>query len=165
MSPKLKALGHPVRLGIALRLAAEGGTCACDFAEIFGISQPAVSQHLKVLREAGLVKTRRDGTQIYYSLDVSGVRVLQRAIAQLAAEITPVNDHGLVPPAYIFPQDPSKLGLAPAFALPDSFSRGNPGSLDRRWELLPGRRLLSGCGGRSRVGIVGAFSRLPVVIN
>ena len=68
-SPKLKALGHPVRLGIALRLAAEGGTCACDFAEIFSISQPAVSQHLKVLREAGLVQTRRDGTQIYYSLD------------------------------------------------------------------------------------------------
>jgi ArsR family transcriptional regulator, arsenate/arsenite/antimonite-responsive transcriptional repressor len=83
-SPKLKALGHPVRLGIALRLAAEGGTCACDFAEIFRISQPAVSQHLKVLREAGLVKTRRDGTQIYYSLDLSGVRVLQRAVARLA---------------------------------------------------------------------------------
>ena len=83
-SPKLKALGHPVRLGIALRLAAEGGTCACDFADIFGISQPAVSQHLKVLREAGLVKTRREGTQIYYSLDLGGVRVLQRAVARLA---------------------------------------------------------------------------------
>jgi DNA-binding transcriptional ArsR family regulator len=84
-APKLKALGHPVRLGIALRLAAEGGTCACDFAEIFGISQPAVSQHLKVLREAGLVKTRREGTQIFYSLDLGGVRVLQRAVARLAA--------------------------------------------------------------------------------
>jgi ArsR family transcriptional regulator, arsenate/arsenite/antimonite-responsive transcriptional repressor len=84
-SPKLKALGHPVRLGIALRLAAEGGTCACDFAEIFRISQPAVSQHLKVLREAGLVKTRREGTQIYYSLDLRGVGVLQRAVAQLAS--------------------------------------------------------------------------------
>ena len=44
-----------------------------------------MSQHLKVLREAGLVKTRREGTQIYYSLDLSGVRVLQRAVAQLAA--------------------------------------------------------------------------------
>ena len=84
-SPKLKALGHPVRLGIALRLAAEGGTCACDVAEIFGISQPAVSQHLKVLREAGLVKTRREGTQIYYSLDASGVRALQGTVARLAA--------------------------------------------------------------------------------
>ena len=84
-SLKLKALGHPVRLGIALRLAQEGGTCACDFAEIFGISQPAVSQHLKVLREAGLARTRRDGTQIYYSLDPAGVRALQHTVARLAA--------------------------------------------------------------------------------
>jgi ArsR family transcriptional regulator len=81
---KLKALGHPVRLGIALRLAAEGGTCACDFAEIFSISQPAVSQHLKVLWQAGLVQTRRDGTKIYYSLDPAGVRALQEEVGRLA---------------------------------------------------------------------------------
>ena len=82
-SNKLKALGHPVRLGIALRLAQEGGTCACDFAEIFEVSQPTVSQHLKVLREAGLVQTRRDGTQIYYSLDPGGVDELRAVVAQL----------------------------------------------------------------------------------
>lgn len=80
-STKLKALGHPVRLGIALRLAAEGGTCACDFAEIFHISQPAVSQHLKVLREAGLVQTRREGTQILYSLDPIGIREVQDTLS------------------------------------------------------------------------------------
>ena len=84
-APKLKALGHPVRLGIALRLAAEGGTCACDFAEIFSISQPAVSQHLKVLREAGLVRTRREGTQIYYSLDPAGIDDLAAIVGALAA--------------------------------------------------------------------------------
>ena len=83
-STKLKALGHPVRLGIALRLAEEGGTCACDFAEIFRISQPAVSQHLKVLREAGLVQTRRDGTQILYSLDPAGIREVQDTLAAIA---------------------------------------------------------------------------------
>jgi ArsR family transcriptional regulator len=82
-STKLKALGHPVRLGIALRLAEEGGTCACDFAEIFEVSQPTVSQHLKVLREAGLVQTRRDGTQIYYSLDPGGVDELRAVVAKL----------------------------------------------------------------------------------
>ena len=84
-SPKLKALGHPVRLGIALRLAKEGGTCACDFADIFGVTQPTVSQHLKVLREAGLVRTRRDGTQIYYSLDAAGVREVRNVLGKLAA--------------------------------------------------------------------------------
>jgi ArsR family transcriptional regulator len=84
-SHKLKALGHPVRLGIALRLAKEGGTCACDFAEIFDVSQPTVSQHLKVLREAGLVRTRREGTQIYYSLDPIGVREVRTVLGKLAA--------------------------------------------------------------------------------
>jgi DNA-binding transcriptional ArsR family regulator len=83
-SIKLKALGHPVRLGIALRLAEEGGTCACDFAEIFEVSQPTVSQHLKVLREAGLVQTRRDGTQIYYSLDPAGVGEVRALVSQLS---------------------------------------------------------------------------------
>jgi ArsR family transcriptional regulator, arsenate/arsenite/antimonite-responsive transcriptional repressor len=84
-SARLKALGHPVRLGIALRLAQEGGTCACDFADIFHVSQPTVSQHLKVLREAGLVQTRREGTQIYYSLDPAGVDELRAVVAGLAA--------------------------------------------------------------------------------
>jgi DNA-binding transcriptional ArsR family regulator len=49
------------------------------------VSQPAVSQHLKVLREAGLVRTRREGTQIVYSLDATGVREVQDAVARLAA--------------------------------------------------------------------------------
>lgn len=81
---RLKALGHPVRLGIALRLAAEPETCACDFAEVFGVSQPTISQHLRVLREAGLVTTRRRGTQICYSLDAGGVRAVRAALAGLA---------------------------------------------------------------------------------
>ena len=70
---------------IALRLAEEGGTCACDFAELFAVSQPTVSQHLKVLRDAGLVRTRREGTQIYYSLDPAGVDAVHDVVRQLAA--------------------------------------------------------------------------------
>ena len=80
---RLKALGHPVRLGIAQRLAEEPGTCACDFAEVFGVSQPTVSQHLKVLRDAKLVTTERRGTQICYSLDPAAVRELEAIVAAL----------------------------------------------------------------------------------
>jgi ArsR family transcriptional regulator len=80
---RLKALGHPIRLGIALRLAAEGGTCACDFADIFHVSQPTVSQHLTVLREAGLVTTTRHGTEIHYALDPGAVRQLSELLAEL----------------------------------------------------------------------------------
>lgn len=79
-----KALGHPVRLGIALRLAQAPDTCACDFADVFDVSQPTVSQHLKVLREAGLVRTRRQGTQICYSLEPGAVRVLGATVSALA---------------------------------------------------------------------------------
>jgi DNA-binding transcriptional ArsR family regulator len=64
----LKALGHPVRLGIMRRLAAQPETCACDFSDVFALKQPTISQHLKVLRDAGLVTTRRRGTQICYSV-------------------------------------------------------------------------------------------------
>jgi ArsR family transcriptional regulator len=81
----MKALGHPVRLGIAMRLAAEPETCACDFAEVFAVSQPTISEHLRVLREAGLVTTRRRGTQICYSLDPGAVRVLGETLDALAA--------------------------------------------------------------------------------
>jgi ArsR family transcriptional regulator len=80
---RLKALGHPVRLGIAMALARTPETCACDFADMFGVSQPTVSEHLRVLREAGLVTTRRRGTQICYSLDPSAVRQIRRALDTL----------------------------------------------------------------------------------
>ena len=80
---QLKALGHPIRLGMAIKLAAEPDTCACDFADVFDVSQPTVSQHLKVLREAELVTTRRRGTQICYSLDPAAVRGLRDLLASL----------------------------------------------------------------------------------
>jgi DNA-binding transcriptional ArsR family regulator len=83
---RLKALGHPVRLGIAQRLAAEPETCACDFADVFNVSQPTISQHLKVLREAGLVTTRRRGTQICYSLDAGAIRALGGLLEGLAPQ-------------------------------------------------------------------------------
>ena len=81
---RLKALGHPVRLGIAIRLADEPDTCACDFADVFHVSQPTVSQHLKVLREAGLVRTKRRGTQICYSLDPEAVAGLGELLSGLS---------------------------------------------------------------------------------
>jgi ArsR family transcriptional regulator len=80
---RFKALGHPVRLGMALKLAEEPDTCACDFADVFGVSQPMVSQHLKVLRDAKLVKTRRNGTQIFYSLDPAATRELHALVGEL----------------------------------------------------------------------------------
>jgi DNA-binding transcriptional ArsR family regulator len=80
---RLRALAHPVRLGMMRRLATRPDTCACDFTEIFAVSQPTISQHLKVLREAGLVRTRRQGTQICYSIAEDALRAVAATVAEL----------------------------------------------------------------------------------
>jgi ArsR family transcriptional regulator, arsenate/arsenite/antimonite-responsive transcriptional repressor len=80
----LRALAHPVRWGILLRLAAEPGICACDFTEFFDVSQPTISAHLKVLREAGLVTTRRNGTTICYSLAPDRLARLGSVLTEVA---------------------------------------------------------------------------------
>jgi ArsR family transcriptional regulator len=64
---QLKALAHPIRLGMMRQLAAKPEICACDLGDAFAVSQPTVSEHLRVLREAGLVRTRRQGTTICYA--------------------------------------------------------------------------------------------------
>ena len=64
----LSALADPVRLSIVRQLATASDVCACDFTECCPVSQPTISHHLKVLREAGVVVSERQGTNIIYSL-------------------------------------------------------------------------------------------------
>jgi ArsR family transcriptional regulator len=64
----LSALADPVRLSIVRQLGEIDGVCACDFTECCTVSQPTISHHLKVLREAGVVISERQGTNIVYSL-------------------------------------------------------------------------------------------------
>lgn len=66
-SELLKAIGYPVRMNILSALSA-GELCVCDMQEILGMSQSAVSHQLRNLRAANLVKHRRGGKQVYYSL-------------------------------------------------------------------------------------------------
>jgi DNA-binding transcriptional ArsR family regulator len=82
---RLRALAHPVRLGMLRRLAAQPDTRTRDFTEIFAVSQPTISQHLKVLREAGLVRTRRQGTQICYAIAEDALRAVAAMIVDLTA--------------------------------------------------------------------------------
>lgn len=68
MAPVLAALADPVRLRIVSMLLAapEGSACGCDLEGPLGLSQPTVSHHLKVLREAGLVAGERRGRWVHY---------------------------------------------------------------------------------------------------
>lgn len=65
----LGALADPARLAIVRLLAADGAVCACDVAPSAGLSQPTISHHLRVLREAGVVRSERRGTWIWYALE------------------------------------------------------------------------------------------------
>jgi len=64
----LSALADPVRLSIVRQLGENDGVCACDFTECCNVSQPTISHHLRVLREAGVLVSERQGTNIVYSL-------------------------------------------------------------------------------------------------
>jgi ArsR family transcriptional regulator, arsenate/arsenite/antimonite-responsive transcriptional repressor len=88
----LRALAHPVRLGIMQELAKHPETCACDFTEVFAVAQPTISAHLKTLREAGLVTTRRRGTQICYSIAPQTLEHVQAILTRLTP--TPVEATG-----------------------------------------------------------------------
>jgi ArsR family transcriptional regulator len=80
---RLKALAHPIRLGMMEQLAREPEICACDLGDAFAVSQPTVSEHLRVLREAGLVRTRREGNTICYAAVPEAVAEVARVIAAL----------------------------------------------------------------------------------
>lgn len=64
-----KALGDPHRLTILAALkGADHDVCVCDFTDALPLNQPAVSHHLRILREAGLITAQRRGTWVYYRL-------------------------------------------------------------------------------------------------
>ena len=78
-----KALASPVRLQILQTLGVRG-TCACgDVVEALGMAQSTVSQHLKVLREAGLVRGDADGARTCFCLDAAGVAQTRDAFLAL----------------------------------------------------------------------------------
>jgi DNA-binding transcriptional ArsR family regulator len=71
----LRALADATRRAVFERIARKETTVG-ELVERFDVSQPAISQHLKVLRSAGLVSLRRDGRFVYYRVNPNGLRPL-----------------------------------------------------------------------------------------
>ncbi len=65
----LKAIGSPVRLCILGKLCRDGEQNVTDMRDCIGASQPVISQHLRKLKDMGIVKYRKDGTSSYYSMN------------------------------------------------------------------------------------------------
>jgi DNA-binding transcriptional ArsR family regulator len=78
-----KALGHPARVAI-LKLLASRQTCICgDIVDELPLSQSTVSQHLKELKEAGLIKGEIEGARVCYCIDAKEWKLAQSWINQL----------------------------------------------------------------------------------
>ncbi|MEV6325637.1 metalloregulator ArsR/SmtB family transcription factor [Nocardia sp. NPDC051787] len=85
-----KALSEPVRLRVLSAVASRANheACVCDLSEGIDVTQPTISHHLKVLREAGLLSSERRASWVYYRVEPA---VLQQLSAFLA-DTTPVGD-------------------------------------------------------------------------
>ena len=78
-----KALAHPARVQI-VRLLARRGTCICgEIVDELPLAQSTVSQHLKILKESGLVQGEVDGPRTCYCIDPKGLRRLKALIGAL----------------------------------------------------------------------------------
>ncbi len=77
LSNILALTGNEVRLKIIYLLEEESELCPCDLADILGMTIPAVSQHLRKLKDGNIVETRKEGQTIYYTLTQENLRILR----------------------------------------------------------------------------------------
>lgn len=87
-----KVLGHPARIAILEQLT-ETNTCICgDLVTEIGLSQPTISQHLKELKQAGLIKGRVEGTKMCYCLDVDRWKIIKEQFFDFFKKISSANN-------------------------------------------------------------------------
>jgi ArsR family transcriptional regulator, lead/cadmium/zinc/bismuth-responsive transcriptional repressor len=77
LSGILALAGNEVRLKIIFLLEEEDRLCPCDLSDILGMTIPAVSQHLRKLKDGGIVQTKKEGQTIYYSLTQDNLKILK----------------------------------------------------------------------------------------
>jgi ArsR family transcriptional regulator, arsenate/arsenite/antimonite-responsive transcriptional repressor len=80
LAARFKALADPTRVAIVNRLSVADEVCVCDLNAAFELSQPTISHHLRILREAGLVEASRRGTWAYYRLVPETIAALRGAL-------------------------------------------------------------------------------------
>jgi DNA-binding transcriptional ArsR family regulator len=80
LADQFKALADPTRVAIVNVLSAADEVCVCNLTATFELSQPTISHHLKILREAGLVESSRRGTWAYYRLVPEAIDSLRGAL-------------------------------------------------------------------------------------
>jgi ArsR family transcriptional regulator len=84
----LQAIAEPTRARI-VALLSHGEHCVCDVGDTLALSPALVSHHLRALRESGLLRERRSGRWVYYSLDLDAIERLRAAVTDL---LTPTDE-------------------------------------------------------------------------
>lgn len=87
LAARFKALADPSRVAILSMLSAEEEVCVCVFTDALDLSQPTISHHLRILREAGLVEATRRGTWAFYRLVPDALEALRSALAPEPAAV------------------------------------------------------------------------------
>lgn len=78
-----KALSDPTRLRILKAISAMSELCECNIVPSFGLSQPTISYHLKILREAGLITSDRRGQWVYHSVNNKALMGAMRNLTEI----------------------------------------------------------------------------------
>jgi ArsR family transcriptional regulator len=82
-----RALAHPLRLELVAQVAARGPICVCHLDDVLPYSQPQISKHLAVLRQAGLLESRREGSWVYYTANEDALDVAREFLERLEASM------------------------------------------------------------------------------
>jgi DNA-binding transcriptional ArsR family regulator len=86
ISKLLSIAGNDVRLKILFLLNKENELCPCDLADILKMSVPAVSQHIRKMKDAAIITSRRDGQTLYYSLNADETDILSSIFKSIKLE-------------------------------------------------------------------------------
>ena len=86
MAEGFRALSHPSRLEIIRKLATQDHCCAGDFCCCMPIAQSTVSQHMEMLKSAGIIEWKAQGTKSIYTLNRTRLNELVSALQQLASD-------------------------------------------------------------------------------
>jgi ArsR family transcriptional regulator, lead/cadmium/zinc/bismuth-responsive transcriptional repressor len=82
----LELAGNEVRLKILFLLDEEKELCPCDMSDILGLSIPAVSQHLRKMRDGNIIESRREAQTIFYSLKAEHIKILRPFFKYISKE-------------------------------------------------------------------------------
>tara|TARA_R110002049_G_scaffold117704_2_gene271325 strand:- start:2160 stop:2531 length:372 start_codon:yes stop_codon:yes gene_type:complete len=82
----LSIAGNEVRLKILYLLNMENELCPCDLADILKMSVPAISQHIRKMKDAGIIASRREGQTLYYSLNEDKTDILDSIFKSIKLE-------------------------------------------------------------------------------